>query len=149
MFDALTNVIGKVARHGRFLFVHIIGDFTYANKMHGIRDLLVGLPSDFEDELFGLESLWIRSRLIAVFGVNQPTAHCMQNDTELSDRCNRFGGESTGLKFIPVLLSDTRNGVIGDYGYDGEPSLMFPKVWTRENENQYCCFGCGIVEFAT
>jgi hypothetical protein len=126
VFDALTNVIGKVARQGRFLFVHITGDFIYANKMHGIRDLLVGLPTDFEDELLGLESLWIRSRLIAVFGVNQPTAHCMQTILNFQIGAIDLEAESTDLTFIPFLLSDTRDGVIGDYGYDGEPFLMFP-----------------------
>jgi len=33
------------------------------------------------------------------------------------------------------LLSDTRDGEIGDYGYDGEPALLFPNGLDEKTKN--------------
>ncbi len=127
MFDRLTNVIGRAVGIGRFLFVHILGDFQYANHRVGLRDQLVDLPLSFQDELYGYESLWVRSRLISLFGVNQPTGHCMQTILNFQIAAIAMDESKTGFQFFPFLVSDTRDGSIGDYGYDGEPALMFEK----------------------
>ena len=50
LFDRLTNVLGKAARHGRFHFVHILGDFQYTGKRVSIQEHLVDLPLVFQDE---------------------------------------------------------------------------------------------------
>jgi hypothetical protein len=134
VFEDLTNAIGKVARDGPYLFIHIAGDFTYACRRYELRDRLVGLPNEFEQELFGLEALWIRSRLIALFGVNQPTGHCLQTILNFQIGAIDTGSKSE-LKFIPFLLSDTRDGEIGDFGYDGEPALMFQKTLDEKTKS--------------
>lgn len=128
MFTGLTNVIGSSVHRNGITFVPIVGNFSFADQLYNLEDHIDSsvLEPYFDEEPFGYESLWIRARLIAIFGINHPTGHCLQTLLDFQFASIVVDAVSGNWAFYPVLLCDTRDGAIGEYGYVGEPGLMFP-----------------------
>ena len=124
----ITNVIGRPSRSGSFVFVPVVLQADYRPERVLLPESVGSVIAEFVDDEDpdGLEGLWVRARLISIFGVNPPTGHGM---TSLLNTC--FVAVDLSATPFPrryyLLLCDGLGSVSGDYGYEGQVGLAFVK----------------------
>jgi len=85
-----------------------------------------------DEEALFYDSLWVRARLINLFGINHQTSRSMSTLLNFQGVCIDFTAKPEIASITPFLLSDTWKGIGGDYGYDGKASIAFPN-WVEAN----------------
>ena len=127
LLDGLYDVIGRPVTQGGTVFVPVIGSFDFAEPksfLHKHADMGF-LASMMDDELCYNNSLWVRARLIKLFGINHPSGHALKTLLNFQAVAVSLDGSALSLP-TPFIVTDTFNGFIDDYGYSPDSSIAFP-----------------------
>ncbi|HQR42890.1 MAG TPA: hypothetical protein PLX97_09405, partial [Gemmatales bacterium] len=128
----LTDVIGQPAWQQGICFVPVIGEFCFTPPryyLHEFADVsfLQKFMSLENEDAYLNDSLWVRARLIKVFGIHHLSGHAMRTLINFQGIALEWDHEMARPVWLtPFLISDTWNGYIDEFVPSTDSSIAFP-----------------------
>ncbi len=126
--SGLTNVIGKPSQYEKIWFVPVLGDFSFTSQQHFLSKYadLDWLNEIQDEELYCNDALWVRARLIKLFGIHHPSGHALSTLLNFQAiAIEIIPGRKQPESITPLIVSDTLDGCIDDYGYTPLAAMAF------------------------